>query len=46
MNSYQLISKLRKVRGDTYLSTASQALYHELVAIRNNTLYFCRFYIV
>ena len=36
MNSYQLISKLRKVRGDTYLSTASQALYHELVAIRND----------
>lgn len=36
MNSYQLISKLRKVRGDTYLSTASQALYHELVAISND----------
>ena len=36
MNSYQLISKLRKVRGDTYLSTASQALYHELVAICND----------
>ena len=36
MNSYQLISKLCKVRGDTYLSTASQALYHELVAICND----------
>ncbi len=36
MNSSQLISKLRKVRGDTYLSTASQALYHELVAICND----------
>ena len=36
MNRYQLISKLRKVRGDTYLSTASQALYHELVAICND----------
>lgn len=36
MNSYQLISKLRKVRGDTYLSAASQALYHELVAICND----------
>ena len=36
MNSYQLISKLRKVLGDTYLSTASQALYHELVAICND----------
>ena len=36
MNSYQLISKLRKVRGDTYLSTASQALYHELVDICND----------
>ncbi len=35
-DSYQLISKLRKVRGDTYLSTASQALYHELVAICND----------
>ena len=37
MNSYQLISKLRKVREDTYLTTASQALYHELVAICNET---------
>ena len=36
MNSYQLISKLRKVRGVTYHSTASQALYHELVAICND----------
>ena len=35
MNSYQLISKLRKVRDDTYLTTATQALYHELVAICN-----------
>lgn len=35
MNSYQLISKLRKVRADTYLSPASQLLYHELVAICN-----------
>ena len=36
MNSYQLISKLRKVRDDTYLTTAAQALYHELVAICND----------
>ena len=35
MKSYQLISKLRKVRDDTYLTTAAQALYHELVAICN-----------
>lgn len=35
MNSYQLISKLRKVRDDTYPTTAAQALYHELVAICN-----------
>ena len=35
MNSYQLIYKLRKVRDDTYLTTAAQALYHELVAICN-----------
>ena len=35
MNSYQLISKLWKVRDDTYLTTAAQALYHELVAICN-----------
>lgn len=36
MNSYQLISKLRKVRDDTYLTTAAQALYHELVEICND----------
>ena len=36
MNSYQLISKLRKLRDDTYLTTAAQALYHELVAICND----------
>ena len=36
MNSYQLISKPRKVRDDTYLTTAAQALYHELVAICND----------
>ena len=36
MNSSQLISKLRKVRDDTYLTTAAQALYHELVAICND----------
>lgn len=35
MNSYQLISKLRKVRAETYLTTSAQALYHELVAICN-----------
>lgn len=35
MNSYQLISKLRKIRDDTYLTTAAQALYYELVAICN-----------
>lgn len=35
MNSYQLISKLRKVRTDTYLSVIDQALYHELISICN-----------
>lgn len=35
MNSYQLISKLRKVRDDTYLTAIDQALYHELVSICN-----------
>ncbi|EGN00223.1 hypothetical protein HMPREF1017_00749 [Bacteroides ovatus 3_8_47FAA] len=35
MNSYQLISKLRKIRDDTYLTTAAQALYYELVSICN-----------
>ena len=35
MNSYQLISKLRKVRADTYLSAIDQALYHELISICN-----------
>lgn len=35
MNSYQLISKLRKVRDNIYLTTSAQALYHELVAICN-----------
>lgn len=35
MNSYQLISKLRKVRADTYLTAADQALFHELVALCN-----------
>lgn len=32
MNSYQLIFKLIKVRADTYLTPADQALFHELVA--------------
>lgn len=36
MNSYQLTSKLRKVRADTYLTATDQALYHELVAICND----------
>ena len=36
MNSYQLISKLRKVRADTYLTAIDQALYHELVSICND----------
>ena len=35
MNSYQLISKLRKVRNDTYLTAIDQALYHELISICN-----------
>ena len=35
MNSYQLISKLRKVRADTYLAAIDQALFHELVAVCN-----------
>ena len=35
MNSYQLISKLRKVRADTYLTAIDQALYYELVSICN-----------
>ena len=35
MNSYQLISKLRKVRGDTYLTAIDQALYYELISICN-----------
>ena len=35
MNSYQLISKLRKVRDDTYLTAIDQALYYELISICN-----------
>lgn len=35
MNSYQLISKIRKVRNDTYLTAIDQALYHELISICN-----------
>lgn len=35
MNGYQLISKLIKVRADTYLTAADQALFHELVALYN-----------
>ena len=35
MNSYQLISKLRKVRADTYLTAIDQALYYELISICN-----------
>lgn len=35
MNSYQLISKLRKIRNDTYLTAIDQALYYELIAICN-----------
>lgn len=35
MNSYQLIFKLIKVRADTYLTPADQALFHELVALCN-----------
>ena len=45
MNSYQLISKLRKVRDDTYLTTAAQALYHELVAICNDMKWKDVFYV-
>ena len=35
MNNYQLISRLRKVRINTFLTATDQALYHELVAICN-----------
>lgn len=35
MNSYQLIFRLIKVRADTYLTPADQALFHELVALCN-----------
>ena len=35
MNSYQLISKLRKIRNDTYLTAIDQALYYELIGICN-----------
>lgn len=35
MNSYQLIFKLIKVRADTYLTPADQALFHELVSLCN-----------
>ena len=35
MNSYQLISKLRKIRNNTYLTAIDQALYYELIAICN-----------
>lgn len=36
MNSYQLISKLKKVRSDTYLTAVDQSLYHELVSMCND----------
>lgn len=36
MNNYQLISKLRKARVDTYLTAIDQALYHELVSVCND----------
>ena len=35
MNSYQLISKLRKIRNDTYLTAIDLALYYELISICN-----------
>lgn len=35
MNSYQLISKLRKVRADTYLTAIDQAIYYELISVCN-----------
>ena len=35
MNSYQLISKPRKIRNDTYLTAIDQALYYELISICN-----------
>lgn len=45
MNSYQLIFKLIKVRADTYLTPADQALFHELVALCNEQrwkdVFFC-----
>lgn len=36
MNSYQLISKLKKIRGDTYLTAIDQALYYELISVCND----------
>lgn len=46
MNGYQLISKLIKVRADTYLTAADQALFHELVALCNELkwekVFFCQ----
>ena len=35
MNSYQLVSRLRSVRAEFYLTPSDQALYHELVAVCN-----------
>lgn len=35
MNGYQLIAAMRRTRAETYLSTADQALFHELVAFCN-----------
>lgn len=37
MNGYQLIAAMRRTRAETYLSTADQALFHELVAFCNET---------
>ncbi|WP_300701269.1 hypothetical protein [Bacteroides sp.] len=36
MNSYQLISKLKKIRDDTYLTAIDQSLYYELISMCND----------
>lgn len=45
MNIFQLISKLKKIRNDTYLTAIDQALYHELVSICNESKWKDVFYI-
>lgn len=45
MNIFQLISKLKKIRDDTYLTAIDQVLYHELVSICNESKWKDVFYI-